>query len=125
VSPCSANQHRARGSKIVNQPHLQLSNRHDPTALTAATRARARGREGPDCGPHHHLSLGQGAAPSASHDGGQTEAAVATTLNMLLPPSTDGVDRMYRQLADIHAIATASLAECAHWHRSDPTSSPV
>jgi hypothetical protein len=40
-------------------------------------------------------------------------AAAAMPLNTLPPPSTDGVDRLYRQLAEIHAIAVAPLAECA------------
>jgi hypothetical protein len=36
-----------------------------------------------------------------------------------------GVDRMYHQLVEIHTITTMQLAKCAHWRRSDPTSSPV
>jgi hypothetical protein len=28
---------------------------------------------------------------------------------------------LYHQLAEIHAIATAQLAECACWHRTSPT----
>jgi hypothetical protein len=32
---------------------------------------------------------------------------------------------LYRQLVEIHAIATMQLAEYAHWCWSDPTSSPV
>jgi hypothetical protein len=32
---------------------------------------------------------------------------------------------LYHQLAEIHAITAVQLAECARWHRSDPTSSPV
>jgi hypothetical protein len=51
------------------------------------------------------------AAPFASHEGGQTEAASATPLNALVPPSTDGMDKLYCQLVKIYAIA--------------PTSSPV
>jgi hypothetical protein len=31
---------------------------------------------------------------------------------MLPPPSIDWVDRLYHQLAEIHAITTAQLAEC-------------
>jgi hypothetical protein len=56
----------------------------------------------------------KGVAPSTSHEVGQTVAAVATPLNALPPPFADGVDRLYHQ-----------LVECAHWHRSDSTSSPV
>jgi hypothetical protein len=38
------------------------------------------------------------------------------------PPLTaDGVDKMYRQLMEIHAIIIVQLAECARWRRSDPT----
>jgi hypothetical protein len=35
--------------------------------------------------------------------------------------TTDGVDRMYHQLAEIHTIATAQLANCAGWCRTDST----
>jgi hypothetical protein len=35
--------------------------------------------------------------------------------------TTNGVDRMYRQLVEIHAIGAAQLAECAHWHQTDST----
>jgi hypothetical protein len=37
---------------------------------------------------------GKGKAPSTNHEGGQTEAVAAMPLNMLLPPSADGVDRL-------------------------------
>jgi hypothetical protein len=35
-------------------------------------------------------------APSASHEGGQTEAAVAKPMHTSPPPTADGVDRLYR-----------------------------
>jgi hypothetical protein len=42
------------------------------------------------------------------------------------PPITvDRVDKMYHQLAEIHAITAVQLAECARWRQSDPTPSPV
>jgi hypothetical protein len=41
------------------------------------------------------------------------------------PPTADDVDRLYRQLIEIHAIEGAQLVECSHWRRSDPTPSPV
>jgi hypothetical protein len=41
------------------------------------------------------------------------------------PLTTDGVDKMYHQLAEIHAIAAAQLATCAHWCRSDSSPSQV
>jgi hypothetical protein len=35
------------------------------------------------------------------------------------PPLTaDGVEKMYHQLAESHAITAAELMECAYWHRS-------
>jgi hypothetical protein len=49
----------------------------------------------------------KGAAPFASCKGSQTEAAAAMPLNVLLPPSADGADKLYCQLAEIHAIAAA------------------
>jgi hypothetical protein len=33
--------------------------------------------------------------------------------------SADEVDKMYHQLAEIHAIVAMQLAECARWHQSD------
>jgi hypothetical protein len=65
------------------------------------------------------------AAPSANHEGGQTKAIATKTPSAIPPPIIDGVDRMHRQLAEIHAIIVVQLAKCAHWHWSDPTSSPV
>jgi hypothetical protein len=64
-------------------------------------------------------------APPASHEGSQTEATAAKPLSASPPLTADGVDKMYRQLAEIHTIAAAQLAECAHWHRYDSTPSPV
>jgi hypothetical protein len=37
------------------------------------------------------------------------------------PLTADGVDRMYHQLVEIHAIIAAQLAECARWHRTNST----
>jgi hypothetical protein len=34
--------------------------------------------------------------------------------------TVDGVDRMYRQLVKIHAIATTQLVKFAHWCWTDP-----
>jgi hypothetical protein len=33
-----------------------------------------------------------------------------------------GVDKLYHQLDEIHAITTAQLADYARWLQSDPTS---
>jgi hypothetical protein len=63
----------------------------------------------------------KGAAPSASCEGGQIEAAVAKPLNGLPPPFANGVHRLYHQLVETHVIIATQLAECAHWHQSNPT----
>jgi hypothetical protein len=55
----------------------------------------------------------------------QTKAAAAKPLNASPPPTTNGMDRLYRQLAEIHAITAMQLAECACWRQSDPTPSLV
>jgi hypothetical protein len=55
-------------------------------------------------------------APLASHEGVQIEAAAAKPLSASPPLTNDGVDKMYRQLVEICAIAIAQLAECARWH---------
>jgi hypothetical protein len=53
------------------------------------------------------------------------EATAANPLSTSPPLTVDRVDKMYRQLAEIHAIAATQLAECARWQWSDPTTSPV
>jgi hypothetical protein len=60
-------------------------------------------------------------APPASREGGQDEATTAKPLNA--PPllTTDGVDKMYHHLAEIHTITTEQLAECAQCCWSDST----
>jgi hypothetical protein len=67
----------------------------------------------------------KGVAPSTNRKGGQIKTIAATPLNVLPPPSTDGVDGLYHQLVEIHAIAATQLVECARWRRTDPASSPV
>jgi hypothetical protein len=58
-------------------------------------------------------------APPVSREGGQTEAMTAKPLSASPPLTANRVDRMYRQLAKIHAITTAQLAECVRWRWSD------
>jgi hypothetical protein len=50
-------------------------------------------------------------APSPNCEGGscQTEATAAMLLNALPPPSADGVDKLYHQLAEIDTIITTQL----------------
>jgi hypothetical protein len=62
-------------------------------------------------------------APHASHEGGQTEATVAKLLSPSPQLTTNRVDKMCRQLAEIHAMAAAQLVECTRWRRSYPASS--
>jgi hypothetical protein len=53
------------------------------------------------------------------------EADVAKPLSASPPLTTDRVEKMYHQLAEIHAIATTQLVECTHWHWFDPNSGLV
>jgi hypothetical protein len=54
----------------------------------------------------------QGLAPTVSREEGHAEATMARPPKASPPPTTDGVDKMYHQLVEIHANATAQLAEC-------------
>jgi hypothetical protein len=60
-------------------------------------------------------------ASSASREGGQTEATTAKPPSTSPLLTTDGLDKMYHQLAEIHAITAVQLTECARWHRSNQT----
>jgi hypothetical protein len=86
---------------------------------------------------HHEPSLGverilmmdfastparaKGVAPVASLEEGHAEAAAARPPKASPPPTVDGVEKMYRILAEIHAIATMQVAECVHWCQSNST----
>jgi hypothetical protein len=59
---------------------------------------------------------GKGEAPITSREGGH---AVAKAMNASTPLTADGVDKLYHQLVEIHAIVAAQLAECTHWLRFD------
>jgi hypothetical protein len=50
------------------------------------------------------------AAPSARCEGGQDEDVATKPLSASTPLTAHQVDKMYHQLAEIHAIATAQLA---------------
>jgi hypothetical protein len=63
----------------------------------------------------------KGVPPAASHEEGRGDAAVARPPKAPPLPTTDGVDKMYRQLAELHAITTAQLVGFARWHQSNPT----
>jgi hypothetical protein len=49
----------------------------------------------------------KGVAPSNSHVGGQTKATAVKPPNTSPPLITDWVDKMYRQLVEIHTITAA------------------
>jgi hypothetical protein len=61
----------------------------------------------------------------AIREGSEMGATVVKPLSVSPPLTTDGVDKMYYQLMEIHAISTVQLAECAPWRRFDPANSPV
>jgi hypothetical protein len=65
---------------------------------------------------------GKREAPTASREGAQ---AVAKALNASPPSTADGVDKLYYQLVEIHAIIAKQLVECIRWRRSDSTPNPV
>jgi hypothetical protein len=60
-------------------------------------------------------------APPVRRGETQAEATVAKSLSTPPPLTVDGVDMMYCQLAEIHAITATHLAECACWCRTDST----
>jgi hypothetical protein len=60
-------------------------------------------------------------APPASRGEAQSEVAAIKYRSASPLLTTDGVDMMYHQLAKIHTIAAAPLAECARWHWNGST----
>jgi hypothetical protein len=54
-------------------------------------------------------------APLVGQGEAHVETVVAKSPGVSPPLTADEVDRMYRQLAEIHAITTAQLADCACW----------
>jgi hypothetical protein len=65
----------------------------------------------------------KGVARTASREEGHTKAAMTRPLKASPPPAINGVDKMYCQLEEIHAISTVQRAECVRYHRSNPTPS--
>jgi hypothetical protein len=56
---------------------------------------------------------------------GLAEAVMTKALSVSPPPTADGLDKMYHQLAEIHAITITQLTKGARWHCSDSTPSLV
>jgi hypothetical protein len=120
ASQRSTAHHRARGSATVKPARYRGS----PTHATA-TRAHTRGGEDLDSGVRLHSSSSRGGGFPCQPRGGQAKAIAAKPLSA--PPllTVDEMDKMYRQLVEIHSISTTQLAECAHWCWSDSTPSSV
>jgi hypothetical protein len=75
-----------------------------------------------DCVPTRARS---GVVSTPSHGWDQAEATAAMALCVSPPPIADGVDELYHQLVEIHAIAATQLVEGARWRCSDSTPSPI
>jgi hypothetical protein len=60
-------------------------------------------------------------APPVHRGEAQSEGVVDKSPSTPPPLIADGVDRMYRQLAEIQANVTVQLVECAHWRQTNPT----
>jgi hypothetical protein len=54
----------------------------------------------------------KGVALTASREEGHTDVIAARSPKDSPPPTADGVDMIYHQLVEIHAIAAVQLAEC-------------
>jgi hypothetical protein len=65
-----------------------------------------------DYAPTQARSKGVISTPSCGW--GQAEATVTRAPSASPLPTADGVDKLYCELMEIHAIAAAQLAECAH-----------
>jgi hypothetical protein len=69
----------------------------------------------------------KGAAPPGSREGGGGRSRPlwpSPRTCHLHPPSIEA-NKLYHQLAEIHAIAAVQLAECACWHQFSPTPNTV
>jgi hypothetical protein len=102
ATSCSVAHCHARNSTTAKQAHRQASRYHG-----LATRATTTGA--------HARSSGQGSGSPCQPRGGPDGGHCGQPLNASPPLTANGVDKIYRQLAKIHAIATAQLAECAYW----------
>jgi hypothetical protein len=67
----------------------------------------------------------KGSISTPSCGWGKVEAAATKAPSTSPPPITDGVDKLYRQLVEIHTIAAVQLMEGARWCRSYSTYNPI
>jgi hypothetical protein len=65
-----------------------------------------------DYAPDRVRSKGVVSTPSCGWGQAEAEAVVAKAPSTSPLPTADEVDKLYHQLAEIHAIAIAQLAEC-------------
>jgi hypothetical protein len=121
ASPCSASHRRAQNDIMMKAPHQQADRYHGLARCTASVLACARDGDDLDGGLHFYSRLGQGAGPSSSVRRGPAGAVGAKSPSTPSPLTADRVERMYHQLAEIHAIAAMQLVECAHWRWTDST----
>jgi hypothetical protein len=64
-------------------------------------------------------------APLVHQGEPRTEVVTARSPSTLPPLTTDGVNRMYHQLAEIHTNVVAQLEQCTRWHQADSTARSV
>jgi hypothetical protein len=123
TNSCSASAHRDGVSTMVKQAH-RWPGRYCGSA-THATLARAYAQNGkdPDGGHHNHSGLGQRVGPSSQSGEAQAETAAAKSLGASLPLTADEVDRMYCQLAEIHAKSLGTSPSLALGSLNQPFSS--
>jgi hypothetical protein len=60
------------------------------------------------------IFMGEGGQRPTFIRASQTVTSVPVPMNPLPPSSADRVDRLYRQLVEIHTIVMAQLAECTY-----------
>jgi hypothetical protein len=120
-----AHQEEKRAQVHAQSPYVKQETvqRHDELVSGQAT-ITARPREPPRHEPSPRVERilmmdfastpthTKGVNPTANHEEGHAKAATARPPKASPPPTVDGVDKMYCQLVEIHAITTASLAEC-------------
>jgi hypothetical protein len=66
-------------------------------------------------------ALAKELSPPVRRREARVEATEGNSTSTSPPLTANGLERMYHQLAEIHAIAAAQLVECARWRRSDST----
>jgi hypothetical protein len=76
-------------------------------------------------GPHQHKPVLEAERILMMGLASENVATIAMLLDTLPPPSTDRVNRLYRQLGEILIIIAAQQAECSFWHRAGGSTSSL